>query len=127
MTDEDLIIELGLEGLDEGVQQRAINDLNMQVGEAAIAGLSDEEIDEYEQITNGNQEVIDRWLQENTPNYKETIAYQQLSEGYDEDPEKVPADKVFASMAWIEKKNPDLAEKIAAIKANIKANLDRYK
>lgn len=127
MTDEDIIAELGVQDLDADTQHRIVNDYSMQVGAAVLEGLTDEEIEEYEQIIDGNQEVIDHWLDANVPDFKDAIAYQELAAGFDEDPEKVAADKVFASMAWIEKKNPNLSEKVAAVKDKIKANLDLYK
>ena len=126
MNTEDLIAELGLESLTPDQQQAALDDLKMQVGEAMLADLTDDQVNEYEQIINGNQEVIDFWLEENEPQYKETVAYQQLAEGFEDDPEKVPADKVYASMAWIEKNNPGLNETVASIKEQIKSNLSKY-
>jgi hypothetical protein len=127
MNEQETIEELGAKDFSAEAQQRILNDLSMRAGEVVLDGLSDEEVEEYEQIINGNQEVIEHWLSENDPAYQDTIAYQQLAEGFDEDPEHVPADKVYASMAWLQKKNPDLPEKIAAIKKDIAANLDTYK
>jgi hypothetical protein len=125
MNDE-LITELGLEALTSEQQQRIIDELNMRVGEALVADLSEAQIAEYEAIINGEQEVITSWLQTNDPSYADTVAYQQLTEGYDEDPDKVPADKVYASMAWVEKNNPNLGQIVARIKAELKENFQQY-
>jgi succinate dehydrogenase flavin-adding protein (antitoxin of CptAB toxin-antitoxin module) len=127
MNSDDLIIELGIEHLTPEEQQRVLDELNMLVGEAMLGHLSEEQVSEYEAIINGEQEVITRWLTENDPNYADSVAYQQLAEGYDDDPDKVPADKVYASMAWIEKNNPNLGETVSMIKATLKANLDQNK
>jgi len=127
MNNDDLITELGIENYSADDQQRVLDELNMLVGEAMLGHLSDEQVQEYEAIINGNQEVITTWLTANDPGYEDTIAYQQLAEGYEADPDKVPADKVYASMAWIEKNNPNLNETVSAIKATLKANLDRSK
>jgi len=125
MNDE-LITELGLGALTPEQQQRIIDELNMRVGEAIIGDLDEAQVAEYEAIINGEQEVITNWLQANEPDYVNTIAYQQLSEGFDEDPDKVPADKVYASMAWIEKNNPNLGQIVAQIKAELKENYQQY-
>lgn len=123
---EDLIKELGIEGLEPEKQLRIVDELNMRVGEAIMSGLSEDQIAEYEAIINGEQDVISSWLASNDPGYKDTIAYQQLAEGVESDPDKVPADKVYASMAWIEKNNPNLSDTVTAIKADLKTNLDQF-
>lgn len=123
MNSDELIAELGIENKSPEEQQRILDELNMLVGEAMLGHLSEEQVTEYEAIINGDQEVITNWLTANDPHYQDTIAYQQLAEGYEDDPDKVPADKVYASMAWIEKNNPNLNETVSMIKATLKANL----
>lgn len=127
MNGEDLITELGIESYSPAEQQRVLDELNMLVGEAMLGHLGEEQIAEYEAIINGDQAVIARWLTENDPHYADSIAYQQLAEGFEDDPDKVPADKVYASMAWVEKNNPNLSETVTSIKATLKANLDQNK
>ena len=127
MNTEDLIVELGIERLTPAQQQSVIDELNMRVGEAVLGGLSAEQVKEYEAIINGHQEVISAWLKANDPGYADTVAYQQLAQGFEDDPDKVPADKVYASMAWIEKNNPNLSQTIAGIKADLKASLAQYR
>jgi len=127
MNTEDLIVELGIERLTTAQQQSVIDELNMRVGEAVLGGLSAEQVKEYEAIINGHQEVISAWLKANDPGYADTVAYQQLAQGFEDDPDKVPADKVYASMAWIEKNNPNLSQTIAGIKADLKASLAQYR
>jgi len=123
---DDIISELGIEALEPTKQQRIIDELNMRVGEAVLGHLTEDQVREYEAIINGDQAVITSWLQANDPGYADTIAYQQLAEGYETDPDKVPADKVYASMAWIEKNNPNLGKVVAEIKEDIKKNLDKF-
>jgi len=123
---DDIISELGIETLEPAKQQRIIDELNMRVGEAVLGHLTEDQVREYEAIINGDQAVITSWLQANDPGYADTIAYQQLAEGYETDPDKVPADKVYASMAWIEKNNPNLGKVVAEIKEDIKKNLDKF-
>ena len=123
MNNEDIITELGIGHLTPAQQQRVIDELDMRVGEAAVQGLSSEQLHEYEAIINGHQEVISNWLEENDPHYTDTVIYQQLAQGFESDPEKVPADKVYASMAWVEKNSPNLGQAVAAIKDDIKSKL----
>lgn len=125
MNSDELITELGIESYTPEEQQRVLDELNMLVGEAMLGHLSEEQVTEYEAIINGNQEVITNWLTENDPLYQDSIAYQELAVGFEDDPDQVPADKVYASMAWIEKNNPNLNETVSMIKATLKANLDQ--
>ena len=125
--DEQIVEELGLEELDQEKQQEIIDAYRMEIGQSLAGDLSEEQLEEFEAIINGDQDVIDGWLQENAPDYKTTEAYEKLNEGYDEDPEKVPADKVFASMAWIQKNSPDFTGKVEDIKDRFKADIEQYK
>jgi hypothetical protein len=127
MNTNELIAELGIETLTPEQQQRVLDELNMRVGEAMLEGLSSEQIGEYEAIINGDEAIISAWLDAHDPEYADTIAYQQLSEGDGDDAEKVPANKVYASMAWVEKNHPNLNETVASIKATMKTNLEQYK
>lgn len=125
--DDDLVKELGLEGLTVEQRGNVLDEYRMQVGEALATDLSEEKLREFEEIINGNQSVVDAWLSSNVPDYTTHVAYQELQVGYDDDPEKVPADKAFASMAWIEVNSPRFRETSERIKQEIKANIDQYK
>ena len=123
MDSDDLIVELGIQDYSPDEQQRVLDELNMLVGEAMLGHLSEEQVTEYESIINDDQEVISRWLNENDPSYKDSLVYQQIAEGTEGDPENISADKVYASMAWIEKNNPNLNETVATIKAELKESI----
>lgn len=121
--DQELIAELGLQNLTPEHQQNVLNELRMQIGEALAAGVSQAQLNEYRAIIDGDQAVIDAWLEANYPNYKDEPAYQALAEGSDD----VPADKMFAALAWVETNSHGLPETVARIKSEIAANLDAYK
>jgi len=125
--DDQLIAELEIQNLTLEEQQNVLDELRMQIGEALASGYTDEQMAEYQAIIDDDHEVINAWLIANAPDYKSTTAYQQLAEGYDSDPDKVSPDKVYAYMAWVEKNSPELAETVARIKADVKANIDSYK
>jgi len=125
--DAELIEELGIAHLTPQERQNVIDELNMQVGEALADKLSNEQLEEYQQIIDGNQEVITTWLDTHIPEYKETEAYKEIEKGVADDPEHVPADKIFAYLAWVDVNNPDLEETVAKIKAHIKLGIDSYK
>lgn len=121
-----LIEQLGLQEYSPEDQQHLIEEYQMQIGEALTDGLTVEQLGEYQQIIDGNDEVIANWLNENEPNYRDTAAFKELSVGYDEDPEKVPADKVYASLAWVQHNAKDIDQTVARIRDAIKANPAQY-
>jgi len=125
--DDQLITELEIQNLTPEEQQNVLNGLRLEIGEALVEGFTEAQLVEYQAIIDDDHEVINAWLVANVPDYKSTIAYQQLAEGYDLDPEKVSPDKVYAYMAWVEKNSPELAETVARVKAKIKENIDSYK
>lgn len=125
MNNDDLIVELGIQDYSPEEQQRILDELNMLVGEAMLGHLTEEQATQYEAIINDDQEVIAKWLHDNDPSYKDSLVYQQIAEGTEGNPDNISADKVYASMAWIEKNNPNLSEVVAEIKATLKANLQQ--
>jgi len=127
MTNEDLIQELGIEAFTPEEQTNIIDKFQIEIGEALSEGLSEQQLAEYQSIIDGDQEVIDTWLAANAPDYKDTIAYKEFAIGFEEDPDQVPADKVFASMAWVQQHSPNLNDTIESIKRTFKANPAEYK
>lgn len=127
LQDDQIVKELGIEYLSAEQQQDLINEYRIAIGEVIAGDLSQDQLDEFDQIIQGNQEVIDRWLAKNKPGFESDSLYALFQEGYDEDPEKVPADKAFAATAWIEKNSPDFAEKVAAVRDRFKFDIAQYK
>ena len=125
--DAELIQELGIENFTPEEQANVIDEMNTQIGEALAEDLSTEQLEEYQQIIDGNDEVITAWLAANVPDYKETEAFKEIEKGVADDPDHVPADKIFAYLAWVDVNNPDLEEKVTKIKAHIKAGAETYK
>lgn len=120
---EQLTRELGLERFDEAEREEIFERYTFAIGSALHEGIADDKIAEFNEITDGNQAVIDAWLASNEPEYLNDPLYRQFTIGYDEDPEKVPADKVFASMAWIRINRPDFAQTVERIKGEFRQAL----
>jgi len=128
MFDEAQLIEqLGIQDLTPEEQENVLDEYKIQLGGRLTEDLSDDQLAEFEDIIDGNQEVIDRWLAANKPDYRDSEAYQELAKGYDEDPEKVPADKVYAATLWIATYSPDFEEKMSAVVDQMKDHIDEYK
>jgi hypothetical protein len=120
---EQLIRELALERLTPERQEEIVEQYTYALGDAMTNGLDEVQIEEFTQIINGNDEVIKRWLDEHAPDYRDDPSFQELEVGYEEDPEKVPADKVYASAAWVRLNRPDLEQVATRVKNELKASL----
>lgn len=125
--DTELIQELGIEQLTPEQQHNIIDELNMQVGEAMAEKLTADQLEEFQQIIDGNSDVITAWLEANDPDYRETEAYKQIAQDTEQGDDPISADKIYAYLAWVEVNNPALDETVAKIKTHIKANIDSYK
>lgn len=117
MDDEqDLIAQLGATDRSAEDQERILDEYDLRVGDAIADGLTDEQFAEFKAITYGEQGVIDAWIANFAPDYKETSLYKELVQNEGD----LHADKVYATVGWLEENVPDY-ESIAA------RVLDEYK
>lgn len=120
-SDEQYIIDtLGITDWSDDKREPIIVEATMRIGKAIVEDLSEQQYEEYKAIVDDNQEVIAAWLEQNTPDYKENPAYQEIEASYETDPEKNSPAKLFATIAWIQQNVPDLQERITK-------TLDTYK
>jgi len=121
--DQQLIEELGIEGLSAEEKTNVIDNLTMKIGESLAADLSEAQLQEFQAIIDGDTDIITAWLLNNAPDYKTTPEYEALAE----DEGDVPADKLYAYTAWINVNKPDFQDIVEQTKAEVKANVDQYK
>jgi hypothetical protein len=110
MTQEQIIEKLGIKELTEAQQQEAITEAQRRIGEDVSGTLSEQQLIEYQAIIDGDQAVIDAWLEQHLPDYKESPIYQEVEAGFEQDPDHTPGDKVVASAAWVQQNVPNLEE-----------------
>lgn len=120
---EDLIEQLGIQNLPEDEQNEAVEVATHRIGLAVTATLSEAQFNEYQAIVDDTKEVIDAWLASNVPDYKDSVVFQQFEEGYADDPEKNSPEKLFASVAWIQKNVPNVQELITKALSDYKQEL----
>lgn len=125
MIDKDqLIQDLALESYSAEEQDAVYDDFTYELGAAISDGLDDAQMEEFTQIINGNDDVITSWLAAHTPDYREDASFKELQVGYDEDPEKISPEKVFASIGWVRVNRPDFEQIVARTKQEFRAQLD---
>lgn len=122
--DEQYIIDtLGIADWDADRRESAVVEATMRIGNALIEPLSEQQNNEYEAIINDNHEVIDAWLAQNVPAYKDSAVYKEMEAGYNDDPEHNNPAKLFATIAWIQTNVPDLQDRIAKTLESYKQEL----
>ncbi len=124
MQDEQFMIDsLGIQDWPEERRRAAVVEATMRVGEIIIKNVSEERYNEYKAIADDNHEVINNWLNENVPNYKENAMYKEIEAGYEADPEKNNPAKLFATIAWVQVNVPNLQELVDKTLADYKQEL----
>lgn len=118
--DEQIIEQLGIGDWPEEKQREVLEIATVRFGNAITDSLTEQQFNEYKAIVDDNHEVIDAWLDQNVPDYKESPVYKEIAGGYDTDPEKNNPAKLFASIAWIQVNVPNVQSIIAKA-------LDEYK
>jgi hypothetical protein len=121
--DEQFIEKLAITNLPQEKQNEVLEELNYRVGDAITETLSEQQQNEYEAIINADKIVIDAWLNQHLPNYKETALYEELAAGYDQDPEHIDPAKVVASIGWVELNVPTIQEITNKVIEDLKSEL----
>ena len=120
IQDEAILKQIGMENAPEAERLAALDQLQTFIGEAISATLSEQQLNEYQAIIDDDTEVIDAWLENNVPDYKNAALYQEFAEGFDSDPEQNSPEKLFATVAWIELNVPNRQAIVDEVIANFK-------
>ena len=111
--DEQIIEQLGINNLPSDEKEAVINEAQLRIGEAVSEQLTDDKLNEYQAIIDGDNDVIATWLEKNVPDYKNEAAYQSFEEGVELDPERNDPAKLFASIAWVQITVPHIQDIVA--------------
>lgn len=120
-----LIESLGIQAWPEAKQDKAVEIATFRIGSAITDQLSEQQFNEYTAIVDDNQKVIETWLEQNVPDYKQSPVYQGIVDEYDNDPEKNSPAKLFATMAWIQVNVPEIETLIQKTLSTFKDELSR--
>lgn len=116
MQDEQYIIDrLDANDWSEDKKQEIVLEATMRIGESLLEGLDEQKTNEYKAIVDDNHDVINVWLDQNVPDYKDNPVYQEIEAGYEADPEKNNPAKLFSTIAWVQLNVPDLQDRIDSV------------
>jgi len=102
---------LGAEKLSEKQKERftaeAKEELEIRVGEALSRGLSERQVDEFEELIDGSAQENDAWLRQTFPDYRNSALFKKLKDmGYSGD----ALINEVASVLWLRENRPDYSE-----------------
>ncbi len=125
--DDQFLKDIGLDGLPEEQKkpflQHIYSELELRVGTRLSDGLSDAQLEEFEEIIDRKQEKIDNWLAEHAPTYMQDQAFQKLQQATNlpaNDPRLVAE---FTATKWLEVNRPDYRDVVAAVLDELKQEI----
>ncbi len=125
--DDQFLKDIGLDGLPEEQKkpflQHIYSELELRVGTRLSDGLSDSQLEEFEEIIDRKQEKIDNWLAEHAPTYMQDQAFQKLQQATNlpaNDPRLVAE---FTATKWLEVNRPDYRDVVAAVLEELKQEI----
>lgn len=125
--DEQFLKDIGLDGLPEEQKkpflQHIYSELELRVGTKLSDGLSDAQLEEFEQIIDRNQDKIMAWLSQHAPNYAQDEAFGKLQQATNlpaDDPRLVAE---YAATKWLEVNRPDYRDVVATVLEELKKEI----
>lgn len=125
--DDQFLKDIGLDGLPEDQKkpflQHIYSELELRVGTRLSDGLSDAQLEEFEEIIDRKQEKIDSWLAEHAPTYSQDQAFQKLQQatGLPANDPRLVAE--FTATKWLEVNRPDYRDVVAAVLEELKQEI----
>lgn len=125
--DEQFLKDIGLDSLPEEQKkpflQHIYSELELRVGTKLSDGLSDTQLEEFEQIIDRNQEKIMAWLSEHAPTYAQDEAFGKLQQATNlpaDDPQLVAE---YTATKWLEVNRPDYRDVVARVLGELKQEI----
>lgn len=130
--DDQFLQDIGLGDLPDEQKkpflQHIYSELELRVGTRLSDGLSDAQLEEFEQIIDRKEEKITEWLAEHAPQYHEEETFKRLAEATKLEPSDPRLVAEFTATKWLEVNRPDyrqvVAEVLDELKKEIIANRD---
>lgn len=125
--DEQFLKDIGLDGLPEDQKQPFLqhiySELELRVGTRLSDGLSDAQLEEFEQIIDRKQDKIMDWLSQYAPTYVQDQAFMKLQQATNlpaDDPRLVAE---YTATKWLEVNRPDYRDVVAAVLGELKQEI----
>lgn len=125
--DDKFLQDLGLDQLPEEQKkpflQHIYSELELKVGTRLSDGLSDAQLEEFEKIIDRNEEAIDVWLSQHSPNYTQDEGFTRLQQATKLEVSDPRLKSEFAATKWLEVNRPDYRSVVAAVLEELKQEI----
>lgn len=125
--DDQFLKDIGLDQLPEDQKkpflQHIYSELELRVGTRLSDGLSDAQLEEFEQIIDRKEDKIQEWLANHAPSYSQEEAFGKLMEATKleaNDPRLVAE---YTATKWLEVNRPDYRDVVAAVLDELKKEI----
>lgn len=125
--DDNFLQEIGLGDLPEDQKkpflQHIYSELELRVGTRLSDGLSDAQLEEFEQIIDRKVDKIQEWLAEHAPTYQQEEAFAKLQQSTKleaNDPRLVAE---YTATKWLEVNRPDYRQVVAQVLDELKKEI----
>lgn len=125
--DDKFLQDVGLGDLPDDQKQAFLQhvygELERRVGTQLTEGMSDDQLDEFEDIIDRKESAVQTWLQAHAPDYQQDATFQKLQQST-----KLAADDArllseFAATKWLEVNRPDYRNIVASVLQELKAEI----
>jgi hypothetical protein len=125
--DDQFLKDIGLDQLPEDQKkpflQHIYSELELRVGTRLSDGLSDAQLEEFEQIIDRKEDKIQEWLANHAPQYTQDEAFGKLMQATNlpaDDPKLVAE---YTATKWLEVNRPDYRDVVAAVLDELKKEI----
>lgn len=127
--DDQFLQDIGLADLPEEQRkpflQHVYDQLEYRVGVRLSEGMSDAQLEEFESIIDRKPEVIDAWVAQYAPDYRNDQLFGKIhaASGLPAEDPRIKAE--FAATKWLEVNRPDYRDVVAATLDELKAEISQ--
>lgn len=125
--DDKFLEDLGLADLPaeqkKAFLEHVYSQLELRVGTRLSEGLSDEQLSQFESFVDRDAEKVQAWVQQNTPDYQNDTAYQQIRSSVGQDVSDNVVLAEYASLKWLGINRPDYRDVVKQVLDELKAEI----
>ena len=125
--DDQFLQDIGLGNLPDEQKkpflQHIYSELELRVGTRLSDGLSDSQLEEFEQIIDRKEEKITEWLAEHAPQYHEEETFKRLAEATKLEPNDPRLVAEYTATKWLEVNRPDYRQVVAEVLEELKKEI----
>lgn len=125
--DDKFLEDVGLSSLPDDQKkpflQHIYDELELRVGTRLSEGMTDAQLAEFESIIDRRDDVINAWLNQNVPDYRNDEAFARIQQATGLDVNDPGLRAEFAATKWLEINRPDYRDVVASVLDELKREI----